>query len=445
MFAELGIDNFPYEIILKDGKQEGFVMLKKCSIILLIAIMATMGALPLWAADPVTLTFYATTSNKEYYEDIVAAYAKVNPDVKIEFNHYPNKEYDDKMLVALAGGQKIDIMTHNNVQNYSTFVDKNVLLQLDDIIAEDNYDMSFLEKVGYKQLYIDGKLYGMPQGAGTTWVLYYNKDVFDKAGVGYPKDDMTWAEFRELAKKVTSGEGNDKIWGTYIHSWVACWAGPALQTGATWLDDDLSPFARALQLRLDLTADGSAIGYFDGKASNLHYNVFNQSGKVAMLPIGNWHIGQLRIAEAEGKVDFDWDIVPMPHFEEVPANTTWGMVGTMSIIANSKHPKEAWEFMKFFLSDATTDINAADGEIPLHVDAEAGKALMMKGFDKPQNLGILFEQSKYMEWPAIPGIRFVDREIVTREAELSFGEEQRSAEETIKVIAERIKDEFKNK
>ena len=65
---------------------------------------------------------------------------------------------------------------------------------------------------------IDDKLYGLPF-RNDYYLLYYNKTLFDQAGVEYPKNDMTWDEYRELAKKMTSGEGNDKIYGGYCHTW----------------------------------------------------------------------------------------------------------------------------------------------------------------------------------------------------------------------------------
>jgi len=49
---------------------------------------------------------------------------------------------------------------------------------------------------------IDGRQYGFVTNPGP-WVIFYNKSIFDKCGVPYPKGDWTWEEFVEVAKKVT--------------------------------------------------------------------------------------------------------------------------------------------------------------------------------------------------------------------------------------------------
>ena len=55
------------------------------------------------------------------------------------------------------------------------------------------------------------------------YVLYYNKDIFDAANVEYPSNDMTWDEWEEMCTKLTSGEGNNKVYGGYLlhgrHVW----------------------------------------------------------------------------------------------------------------------------------------------------------------------------------------------------------------------------------
>ena len=72
-------------------------------------------------------------------------------------------------------------------------------------------------------------------------MLYFNKDLFDKAGVPYPSADMTWDEYEELAKKMTSGEGSAKVYGTHNHTWQALVSNWAVQDGKnTLMSEDYS-------------------------------------------------------------------------------------------------------------------------------------------------------------------------------------------------------------
>lgn len=63
--------------------------------------------------------------------------------------------------------------------------------------------------MGYDDFNLDGKQVALPFKTDY-YVLYYNKDIFDAAGVDYPSNDMTWTEWEEMCKSLTSGEGNDK-------------------------------------------------------------------------------------------------------------------------------------------------------------------------------------------------------------------------------------------
>ena len=73
------------------------------------------------------------------------------------------------------------------------------------------------------------------------YMLFYNKDLFDKAGVAYPSADMTWDEYEELAKQMTSGEGSSKVYGTHNHTWQALVSNWAVQDGKnTLMSEDYS-------------------------------------------------------------------------------------------------------------------------------------------------------------------------------------------------------------
>ena len=76
-------------------------------------------------------------------------------------------------------------------------------MPLDDMVKESGIDMAPYQGSD-EGIRIGDQLYGLPF-RNDYYVLYYNKTLFDKAGVEYPKHDMTWDEYRELAKKMTSG------------------------------------------------------------------------------------------------------------------------------------------------------------------------------------------------------------------------------------------------
>ena len=64
----------------------------------------------------------------------------------------------------------------------------------------------------------DGNFYAVPFRSDF-WVLYYNKDLFDAAGVEYPSNDLTMEDYDALARKMTSGSGDTKVYGCHYHTW----------------------------------------------------------------------------------------------------------------------------------------------------------------------------------------------------------------------------------
>lgn len=119
----------------------------------------------------------------------------------------PGRQYKD----LIAAGTIPDIImddTRMNVQRY--LIDNDLQYDISDLIKKYNFDTSKLNPAymaQIKNLTPDGKIYGLPF-YNNDFALFYNKDIFDKFGVDYPKDGMTYDEIYELAKKLTRVEGD---------------------------------------------------------------------------------------------------------------------------------------------------------------------------------------------------------------------------------------------
>lgn len=97
------------------------------------------------------------------------------------------------------------------------YQEEGLLLEPNDYLAR-----SPLDTTAYGNMFgtyaIDDRYYGLPTRC-TCWVLYYNKDLFDEAGIAYP-EQMTWDEYASLAKQLTNDKtGEDKVWGGYFADW----------------------------------------------------------------------------------------------------------------------------------------------------------------------------------------------------------------------------------
>ena len=161
-----------------------------------------------------TVWDYTTT---DYWQKLVEGFEAENPDIKVKVMDIGATDYDTKIPVLLSSGDTSDVITIKSMNIYTSLVEKNQLMPLDEMVQTSGVDMAPYQGAD-EGIRINDQLYGLPF-RNDYYILYYNKTLFDNAGVEYPKSDMTWDEYRELAKKMTSGEGNDKIYGGYCHTW----------------------------------------------------------------------------------------------------------------------------------------------------------------------------------------------------------------------------------
>lgn len=153
------------------------------------------------------LATWDNTSNTTV-SDAVAAFEKANPDIKVEIIDIPSSDYTTKLSVMLNGGSDVDAFYIKDSDTAKSLVDKGQLADLTGYIADAGIDLSVYNGLA-ENFAFDGKQYALPARTDF-YVMYYNKDLFDAAGVAYPSNDWTWSEFEETAKKLTSGTGAAK-------------------------------------------------------------------------------------------------------------------------------------------------------------------------------------------------------------------------------------------
>jgi multiple sugar transport system substrate-binding protein len=96
---------------------------------------------------------------------------------------------------------------------------------------------------------VQGKIYGVPTWCLTYW-MFYNKNMFDEAGIPYPTPEMTWTEYTEVAKKLTKREG-DRVTQFGANGWQG-WTMPVAQVvwtfgGKFYYSDDMTKLPRRSQ------------------------------------------------------------------------------------------------------------------------------------------------------------------------------------------------------
>ena len=154
------------------------------------------------SSDDNTLTVSYWDDEMQPIKDFI----KANPDIKVKQIRVPGDDYNTKLNQMIVGGTAPDVMLTQEA-DYVRFAKNGVTMKLDDKLKDLGIDKSdFQPAVTDIANQVDG-YYGFPQGFATE-IMYYNKDMFDAAGVAYPTDDWTWDDYTAAAEKLTKADGS---------------------------------------------------------------------------------------------------------------------------------------------------------------------------------------------------------------------------------------------
>ena len=307
-----------------------------------------------------------------YYKPLIEAFEGSNPDIKVEMVDLGSSDYNTVLTTQLTGsGSGFDVVSIKDTPGYTTLVNKGVLEPLDPYIEKNAVDLS-----GYKgltdQARVDGKLYELPFKSDF-WVIYYNKDVFDKAGVAYPSNDMTFAQYDELARKISNTEPGQEVYGSHYHTWRSTVQMFAMLDGKhSILDgkyDFLKPYYDTI---LQEQEDGICQDYATLKTSNLHYSGAFSQGNIGMMNMGTWFISTLIDKTGNGEYTdcANWGIVKYPHAEGVEPGSTAAQITSLAIPSSAPDKDAAWRFVQFVCGEEGAKALATTGNFPALMDED---------------------------------------------------------------------------
>ncbi|MNZ46994.1 putative ABC transporter substrate-binding protein YesO [compost metagenome] len=353
------------------NKKKGFASLLLLTVLIISLVGCSSGkndsASKESGNEKVVLEYYTWTDEEDYMTKVVDAFNAQNSDIQVHMNTISNdsNEYNTKIMNNLSGGSKMDVYSINGTSSLGLYSSKNQLIDLTNQIKEANLDVgaygpSFQD---ITEVLTDGKYYALPYRT-SQYALFYNKAIFDKEGIDYPKQ-MTWNEYAELAKALTKGEGADKQWGGYYADWLVAPLG-ALQEGTTILDDNLDPVAKWLDFQNRIYyEDQSHMSYKQMKAESTDWIKQFESGNVAMLVNGEWTVNMLKADIAAGKTDMEFDMAPLPLPEGINDPITVGGVSTfIGINPKSGNSDAAFKFVQFVAGEQGESIIAESSVLP---------------------------------------------------------------------------------
>src|SRR5690554_3925097 len=392
--------------------------MKRC--LMFLAVMALLVMLTATAvAEEVTISYvcwdYSVVPEKQ---EAVAAFQEKYPDIKVEVIDVSAADYTDKLTIMLSAGQDVDIISIKDMPTYSAYIERNWLEPLNAYVESDgDFDPAVFSGL-MDEIKVDGNYYGVPYRSDV-WLLFYNKGLFEQAGVPYPGNDITWEEFAEKARLISSGSGAERIYGAFIHTWKSLAMNLGVQTGEYTLVDGKYDFLKpAYELYLKMMyEDESVMTFGEAVTSSAHYATQFESDRVGMIYMGSWNIGRMISDAKAGVHDIDWGMVKSPHWPGQEAGVTIGNVTPLAINANSDKKDAAWKFVKFFSQEEGAKIFARNGILPALInDATLEVYTSSEGF--PENaMEALDAHTVYLEFPPHPQGRAIDK-ILQEEHEL---------------------------
>lgn len=261
-----------------------------------------------------------------YYKPLIDAYKAAHPNVTIEYVDLGSTDYMTMLSTQLSGGADLDVLTIKDIPGYSNLVKQNHLEPLKSFMSTNSIDPSVYGGT-VEQIEVGGEVYALPFRSDF-WVVYYNKALFDKAGVEYPSNDMTFDQYDELARKMTSGSGSEKVYGAHYHTWRSAVQLFGILDGKNTVVGGNYDFLKPTYERiLKEQEDGIVMDYATLKTSSTHYSGVFYNNSVAMMNMGSWFIAtQIEKVKSGESQSTEWGIVKYPHPDGVEAGTTLGTI-----------------------------------------------------------------------------------------------------------------------
>jgi len=391
------------------------------------------------AAEDGTVTLSVTVWNQAKTPEFKAlfdAFEAANPGIKIEPVDILADDYPEKVTTMLAGGDKTDVITMKNVIDYSRYSSRGQLLDLTDVVkSADTAKLAGLDAFNVNNAY-----FAMPYRQDF-WLLYYNKGYTDKAGVNFG-DGITWDEYAAYAQRLTSGDGDKKVYGTYHHTWRSVvQAVSAAQTGGDLLGGDYAFFTDQYAMALGLQKAGAALDFGTATAQQADYRTMFETGATAMLPMGTWYIAGILEAQAKGETQVEWGLAPMPQRPGGSGVTTFGSPTAFAVNKRSEHADLAKKFVQFAAGKAGAEAITKVGVVPALQTPEITEAYFtIKGMPADAMSKKAFTPDKVvLEMPVSEKASGIDTILNEEHQLIMVGE--KSPAEGVKTMNDRVKSE----
>ena len=308
-----------------------------------------------------------TADDVDAQQKLVDKFNEEHPDIQVVLEAY-GSDFDTKISASMGSGDAPDVMYMWNYPAYHEGLEP-----LDSYIEKEgeDYKKNFYSTLWNYNSY-DGQIYGLPVGF-TTHCVYYNKDLFEKAGVEEPKDGWTWEDLEEKAKKINEATGvkgfsfsmKPDPYDYEMYLWsngTAYCDKEGKMEGYVNSDKALETY----KMFQDMAKDGYAVATEKSGSDEF------ESGQTAMFVYGAWAVKKY----TEAGVNFG--LAKLPSFGTEKSASILSSSG-VAIAKSSKNKEAAWEFVKYW-TDEENNKSRIGTEFPVLVSVVESEKIL----DKPE-------------------------------------------------------------
>ncbi len=366
-------------------------MKKLVALVLTLAMLLSLVAVA--QAEDVTITyatFSASGAQEETLKKMVQVFEEKNPGIKVDVQLTGYGDYFTTLATKVAGGNAPDVF-EVNMENYLAYMLRGQCQDLSGLgIQTGNYSEGTLAAVSN-----GGKLYAVPMSFSTC-VLFYNKALFDQAGVAYPTDTWTWADAQAAAAKIRAL--GDDTWGYFqpisYHEFYKSIRG----NGGSLLNSDFSAFTvnspenvAVLDAMLGrVRGDARVMPNTEDLAGRGDWDLFAE-GKLGMIVTGIWAFSTFT-----EKCGFDWDIAVEPGFKD---KSTFFFANVNCISPTSTKQEAAAKFIDAMGSDADIVKLRLDASWELPTIADQAQLAQYLTVTPPANRAAVFASMDFAVAP----------------------------------------------
>ena len=376
----------------------------------------------------IKFTLWGSPFEKQALEEAVKSFNATHPTIHVTAQHTAYEAYGEKISAMLASGNPPDIAYLDYAQAFP-FADAGKLLDLAPYFAKQPADKSLLESA-YYHFDHGKKVLGTGLATGII-LLYYNKDLFDKAGVPYPpskaEQAWTWDQFVQVAKKLTKDKnGNDATspkfdpdnivtyglslpqdWWGYLTFIYSNKGGLVNEDGTEPLINKPEAVEVLQKLRDAIFVDHIAPRPTQNKTLP-SADILMQTGKIAMTFNGMWRVIDF------SQLHIKWGIGALPYFKE-PLTIILSVPKV--IFSATKYPDQTFEFYQYISDPKRVALFKEGLWAPLEKSYFTDPALMKEWLDgkpgvyPPESRDVIVDYSLHHAAPPPPQywLRNIDR------------------------------------